>query len=309
MDFKDLKHASFNCEFVMDGTSRPEPVKLDTISYKSYDTCFLLAFFVVEGQLYVRDQSLISSDDFGCCMNGKTKLSDISSNDEEETMKSRNQTWAKMNTLAAQPIDENWCWTPQKSTVETSRSTVWGSPGPNRSEKFAHQFQTFLFSWAVVSSLKLTSLITKAFTSVEWDQNLEKCLPKRPFSFFVLEGSSVSDTTGATLSILAVRQRRLRARPETAGFRSIRIFCVFGSFDILIEKPCRAYFLVLKACMRWKPGKHCSNAMKATLHFTFSSCTTLDRQSTHGVSMCHVWESLIQTCVRSHVWDGEVLSG
>ena len=25
--------------------------------------------------------------------------------------------------------------------------------------------------------------------------------------------------------------------------------------------------------------------------------------------MCHVWESSIQTCVRSHVWDGEVLSG
>ena len=79
---------------------------------------------------------------------GITKLSDISWNDEEETMKSRNQTWAKMNTLEAKPFDENVCWTPQKSTVETSRLTVrgWCSPGPNRSRKSAHRFQTFFLA-------------------------------------------------------------------------------------------------------------------------------------------------------------------
>ena len=124
---EDLKRASFHYKFLVDGTTwRPELVKLDTISYISYDTGLLLAFFVIEGELYVRDQSFISSDNFGCCINGITKLSDISWNDEEENMKSRNQAWAMMNTLEAKSFDKNVCWTPQKSTVETSRSTVRG---------------------------------------------------------------------------------------------------------------------------------------------------------------------------------------
>ena len=149
MNLKDLYRASFNCEFVMDSTTwRPKLVNLDTISYNSYDTWLLLAFFVVEGQLYERHQSLILIfRRLCCCMNGITKLSDISSKNEEETMKSQNQTWAKMNTLEAKPFDENGCWTPKKSTVETSWSNVRGqhSPQSNRSGKSVHWFQTFFF--------------------------------------------------------------------------------------------------------------------------------------------------------------------
>ena len=48
-------------------------------NFQEYSTCLLLAFFIVEGQLYVQDQSLNSSDDFGCWMNEKKLLlSDIS---------------------------------------------------------------------------------------------------------------------------------------------------------------------------------------------------------------------------------------
>ena len=70
---------------------------------------------------------------------------------------------------------QNWLL---KIAIDRARP---GLPGPNRSGKSAHRFQIF-FGQAVVS-LKLTSLITKAFTSVEWDQKSEKFLPKGRFFF------------------------------------------------------------------------------------------------------------------------------
>ena len=150
-------------------------------------------------------------------MNRITKSSDISWYDEEETMISRNQTWAKMNTLEATSFNDNVCWTPPKSTAEISRLTVRGYSGGQKSIWKIRSPVSDFFCQAVVSSLKLTSLITKAFIFVEWDQNSKNFGQK---AVFFLKG---------VVSVIRQEQprrsqRHLRAAPKQPVFRSIRIF-------------------------------------------------------------------------------------
>ena len=98
--------------------------------------------------------------------------------------------------------------------------------GPHRPGKSAHRFQTFF--WSNCCFFSETYIADhKSFHLCRLRPEFREILAIGPI--FFLEGSSVSDMTGTILSIQAVRQRRLRARPETAGLHPCRsaFLCVW----------------------------------------------------------------------------------